>query len=193
MEPGEITGEIPDRGPVKRWAKLRLWAGYIYIAYALAYSRPELPWALAGLILIITGAAIRLVASATLVKDTRLCTDGIYSVTRNPLYLGSAIVGLGFASLATSEWMLGAYVLVLVPVYAYMIFLEEGYLGKLHGSAFDEYRKRTPRFFPRLSCISLKGTIDRVKLGKSREPYSTLLFLIIAALILFIHRTWIPG
>jgi len=183
----------PDRTPVKKWAKVRLRAGYLYLAAALVFGTPQFLWAIIGLLLILGGIATRLVASATLVKDRVLCIEGIYALTRNPLYLGSSLIGLGFAFLATSEWLLGAYVLILVPIYIRMIHLEEHYLSQLFPGEFERYMKSVPRFFPRLDSGKIRGTMSREKLVRSRELTSAMLFLVIAALILFLHRTWMPS
>ena len=55
----------PDRAPVKRWARIRLWAGYLYILLAVIFAQPSLYLAIAGAALAIIGIAIRLVAGAT--------------------------------------------------------------------------------------------------------------------------------
>lgn len=173
---------------------MRLWAGYLFLLAALILARPQPLWALVGIILILIGAAIRLIASATLVKDSELCTSGIYSATRNPLYLGSALVGLGFVSLSYSLWLLVAFVLVLVPLYARTILLEERYLKSLFPESYPEYASRVPRFVPRLVPLpDFAGTVDRRRLLKSRELQSAVSFAILAALIFILHRTWIPG
>ncbi len=184
---------VPDRTHVKRWAKIRLRAGYVYIALALIFASPQLAWTVVGLVLILSGIAIRLIASATLVKDKVLCVDGIYALTRNPLYLGSALIGLGFAMLAALDWLLGVYVLILVPVYIRMIFIEERFLSQLHPAEFEQYRKAVPRFFPSFEIRKIRDTLNHERLVRSKELISALLFLVIAALILLIHRTWIPA
>jgi len=195
VQPDTTSGpdSQPDRSPIKKWAKVRLWTGYVYILLALIFARPVLPWAIAGLVLVIAGTSLRLISSATLVKDRELCTDGIYAMTRNPLYLGSALIALGFASLTSSLWFLGGFTLVPLPMYMRMILIEEKYLVQLWPEEFPEYIKSVPRFLPRLWPLpKLSGTLDRGKLSRSGELTTTLIFIVIVIILLAWHRTWLP-
>jgi protein-S-isoprenylcysteine O-methyltransferase Ste14 len=84
-------------------------------------------------------------------RPRTLVADGPYSVSRNPLYLFVfvAAAGLGAQSgslIVTSLFVVGAYA-ILVPVVRH----EEIALRAIFGAAFDAYRKRVPRFLPRLS------------------------------------------
>ena len=128
----------PDRTPIRRWAKLRLWIGYIYLLCAVILAQPQTVWAIVGVALVIIGAVVRLISSATLVKDRELCTEGIYSITRNPLYLGSAFAALGFAAMTSSIWFPAAFILILLPLYIRMIILEEKYLGELYPKSYPD-------------------------------------------------------
>ncbi len=182
----------PDRAPVKRFAKIRLRVGYVYLMCAVIFAQPEFHWVITGIILIVAGAAIRLIASATLIKDKKLCTSGIYSVTRNPLYLGSACVGLGFAALTSLVWFPIIFLIVLVPLHMRMITLEEIYLEKLHPETYPAYKKAVPVFLPRpWPPARLSGTLDGNRLRKSGEPVSTALFAIPAIILLAWHQSWL--
>jgi len=69
-------------------------------AFALIYlwlAQPSAAMVAVGSIVIILGIGIRALASAQLRKNEELATSGPYSYTRNPLYLGSIIIGIGFA------------------------------------------------------------------------------------------------
>lgn len=182
----------PDRTPIRRWAKLRLWVGYAYLLCAVLLAGPQPIGVVVGLVLVLLGVTVRLLSSATLIKDAELCTSGIYSATRNPLYLGSALVGLAFAFLSGSLWFFIAFFAVLAPLYWWMIVLEEAYLNTLHPAAFAEYRRSVPRFLPRLSTLgNIPSTLDLSLLRKSREPSSAALILLLAAILLAWHRTWL--
>ncbi|NDV89379.1 isoprenylcysteine carboxylmethyltransferase family protein [Aurantimonas aggregata] len=84
-------------------------------------------------------------------KPRTLVTDGPYSVSRNPLYLFAfvAAAGLGAQSgslIVASLFVVGAYAIFL-PVVRH----EEIALRAIFGAGYDAYRKRVPRFLPRLS------------------------------------------
>jgi len=81
-------------------------------------------------------------------KDDRLIQYGPYSLVRNPLYVFSFIgtIGLGFAT----ENLL-AFVLMIILFcifYPSVVDDEEKLLKTLYGNAFDDYIKKTPRWFP---------------------------------------------
>lgn len=189
----ENSMPVPDRTPVKRWAKIRLWTGYIYILCAIIFARPLLVWAIVGFILLLIGVSVRLIASATLIKDKELITHGIYNMTRNPLYLGSSLIALGFASMASSLWFLGAFIVILIPMYIRMISLEESYLAQLFPGSYPAYLKSAPIFFPDLSKTKgISITLDQSLLKRNEELTTTILVIILSIILLALHRSWLP-
>ncbi|MGH8753515.1 MAG: methyltransferase family protein [Burkholderiales bacterium] len=82
------------------------------------------------------------------VKNEVLVTDGPYSIVRNPLYVFSFLgaVGLGLAV----ENPLLALILgtLFAAFYPSVVRREEAYLASAHGSVFQEYCARTPRWVP---------------------------------------------
>lgn len=77
---------------------------------------------------------------------TALATDGIYAHTRNPMYLGMALlllaVAIGFASLGT----LLLFPVVLITVDRFVIAREERYLDGLFGAPYAAYRQNVRRW-----------------------------------------------
>src|SRR5258708_9227137 len=82
-------------------------------------------------------------------KQEVLTVLGPYAYTRNPLYLGSAILTLGVAVVARS-WIAAAILCgYFALVYGVVMRREEQELWQLYGAAFDEYARRVPLFLPR--------------------------------------------
>lgn len=78
-----------------------------------------------------------------------LNTTGMYSIVRNPLYVGNFIIVLGVA-LSIQVWWL--VVLVCFGFWAYyerIVFAEEEFLRNKFGPAFMEWARLTPAFFPK--------------------------------------------
>lgn len=75
-----------------------------------------------------------------------LQTTGIYSLTRNPMYLGLALVYLGAAGLAGSWWTLILFPVLILIVQGYIIRREERYLALQFGEEYEAYRKRVRRW-----------------------------------------------
>lgn len=133
----------------KFWMRWRVRLGYPVAIVYLLVARPIPGSILCGGIVVAFGLLIRAAAAGHLRKDEQLATTGPYSVTRNPLYLGSAILAAGFIVAGYSVWaglIVGLYFAVF---YTAVIRNEEADLRKLFGAAFEEYAARVPVFFPR--------------------------------------------
>ncbi|MEM1379798.1 MAG: isoprenylcysteine carboxylmethyltransferase family protein [Pseudomonadota bacterium] len=79
-------------------------------------------------------------------KATALVTDGIYSVTRNPMYVGMALILSGIA-----VWSGSIIAVLLVLVFigiltAVQIVPEERALERLFGNEYLIYKHRVPRW-----------------------------------------------
>src|SRR6202161_4298446 len=128
-----------------RW---RVRVGYpVAILYRIL-AKPTLHWIAIGAVIAGLGLLIRAAASGQLRKNEELATSGIYSVTRNPLYLGSAILAAGFIIAGHSVWA-GLLVGVYFCVFYYAVMRnEEDELREKFGAAFQEYAATVPLFLP---------------------------------------------
>lgn len=115
----------------------------------LYVSRPS-PLLFVGLSCILVGALIRLAALGTLRKNEQLATTGIYSIVRHPLYLGSSILFVGFATLMNDDhgewWYLGLPYLAIF--FSAAAIREERFLRSKFGAEFDAYKSSTPAILP---------------------------------------------
>jgi protein-S-isoprenylcysteine O-methyltransferase Ste14 len=104
-------------------------------------------WSLA---LVLPGLALRAAAAGTVKKDRELTVTGPYAYTRNPLYLGSALIAAGFA-LALLSWPVALLLAVgFAAIYLPVIAAEERFLQTAFPE-FESYRRSVPRFFLRLT------------------------------------------
>lgn len=131
-----------------RW---RVPLGFLLAAVFLWRARPT-PLSLAvGLPLAALGLALRAAAAGHIRKNDALATSGPYRFTRNPLYLGSAILAAGFV-VAAADWVLLALtLLMLFGIYHPVIRREEAYLADRFGAEFADFCGRVPRLWPRLT------------------------------------------
>jgi hypothetical protein len=113
-----------------------------------------------GAILVVPGLVIRALASGHVHKNESLATSGPYAYTRNPLYLGSLVMGLGFAVAARSWWVGMALVVMVVAIYLPVIRDEEAFLRRKFPE-FEEYERRVPRMLPRLTPHSPHSVNER--------------------------------
>ena len=131
-------------------ARWRVTLGFLLGAAYLLLSRPTIKLLIAGGAVAAAGLAIRAYAAGHLAKNQRLATSGPYAYTRNPLYLGSALMGAGFA-VAGGSWILALACLVLfAAIYWPVIRREEEYLRREFAEVYDRYAQHVPLFLPRL-------------------------------------------
>jgi protein-S-isoprenylcysteine O-methyltransferase Ste14 len=156
----------PETKGAERWQKvarrIRVPLGFVTAAfylYEVAHSTPH-PLAIAwSLALVLPGLALRGVASGTVKKNRELTVAGPYAYTRNPLYLGSALVAAGFA-LALYSWPVALLVAAgFAVIYIPVIASEERFLRATF-SEFDAYCRLVPRFLPRLTAAKLNKIKD---------------------------------
>lgn len=133
------------------WAvRWRVRLGYLLVFGYAWLAQPTSRSILLGLGVASLGLLIRGAAAGYLRKHEALATRGPYAWTRNPLYLGSALLALGVI-VAGRSWvagvLIGAY---FAAVYAAVMKREEAELRARYGAAFEQYARRVPLFFPRL-------------------------------------------
>ena len=110
-----------------------------------------------GVMMIIAGFAIRLVAMATLKRNFSgalrirenhtLVKNGIYKRVRHPAYLGAIMLLPGIPVMMSS--LLGFLVmLLLIPYLLHRIKLEESMMIDKFGKEYEEYMKSSKRLIP---------------------------------------------
>jgi protein-S-isoprenylcysteine O-methyltransferase Ste14 len=72
--------------------------------------------------------------------------EGPYALSRNPIYLGFAVMYLGFAFVANALWPLLFLPEAIALVYVFAIRREEQYLAREFGDAYAAYRARVRRW-----------------------------------------------
>jgi protein-S-isoprenylcysteine O-methyltransferase Ste14 len=77
---------------------------------------------------------------------TDIISTGIYRYTRNPMYVGLAMIQVGLAITMSNLWVLALLPLVLVVVYATAIRHEESYLERKFGDTYLDYKRSVRRW-----------------------------------------------
>lgn len=129
-------------------ARWRVPMGFAFGVVYLVFAQPTPRLLLAGSVLAAAGLALRAFAAGCLSKNQNLATGGPYAHTRNPLYLGSLIVGMGFV-IAGGSWLLGVALLTLFGlVYWPVMRREEAHLRQQFGEDYSRYAGAVPFFLP---------------------------------------------
>src|ERR1700691_3378521 len=136
------------------WSKIarriRVPLGFLFAVFYFWLARPTGRSMVLGVAVVVPGLLIRALASGHVRKNESLATSGPYAYTRNPLYLGSLLMGVGFALAARSWWVGIALVVMFLAIYMPVIRDEEAFLRQKFAE-FDEYARRVPRMLPRFS------------------------------------------
>jgi len=149
----------------------------------------------AGIGFIIAGALIRLWSNGYAIKNDKLTTSGPYAFVRNPLYLGTFLIAIGFVIVLNStpplvEWVAGAvFLLALSLMYRRTIHDEQGMLLAKFKEAYSDYCKHVPAMIPCLVPYN-KGekwpfNLQRLIDSKEHKP----VFWIYILLVIFHIKT----
>jgi len=118
------------------------------------FARPRPLTLLIGAGISLVGLLIRAWASGHIRKNSALAVSGPYAYTRNPLYLGSFILGLGF-TIGAGRWLLAVLFGVLfLGIYFPVMRVESATMGQYFGPEFRDYSQAVPLFLPRLTAYN---------------------------------------
>src|SRR6266446_3525886 len=148
--------------------RIRVPLGFLYAVFYFWLARPTWRSLMLGAIAVVPGLLIRALASGHVRKNESLATSGPYAYTRNPLYLGSLLIGLGFAVAARSWWVGVALVVMFFAIYLPVIRDEEVFLRRTFPE-FEEYARRVPRMLRRLRRATVRS--NETSTGFSFELY----------------------
>lgn len=123
----------------------------------------------AGMTFVVCGLGIRSWAAGTLHKLSRLTTHGPYSIVRNPLYLGSILMMVGFGTLIDDPLSIWIVLGPFLALFAIQIRDEERKLADRFGAQWNEYVRTTPRFLPGRPFKRAKGRWSVLQWVANRE------------------------
>jgi protein-S-isoprenylcysteine O-methyltransferase Ste14 len=125
--------------------------GFVCAAIFLWLAKPTRTALLAGAIVSLLGLLIRAWAAGHIRKNAQLAISGPYAFTRNPLYFGSFLLGLGF-TIASGQVVLALlFAALFVGIYLPVMRVEASTLAELFGNDYEVYKRSVPLFFPRVT------------------------------------------
>lgn len=157
----------------------------------LLIARPgSIAQLIAGFLFSLAGETIRIWSSGHIRKGKEIITSGPYARTRNPLYLGSLLVGFGFCVASTSFdnplrtviiWLY--FALGFCLIYIIQVSREEKVLSEKFPGEFEKYRNEVPAFIPALTAYGRKGK-NKFNFNLFRENSEYRFILVIAVVYL---------
>ena len=123
---------------------------------------------------LIRGITIGYTPKGTSGRNTRrqvadeLNTKGMYSLMRNPLYLGNFFMWFAIVLFINIYWFSILYIMCFWIYYERIILAEENFLRNKYGQTYIEWTEKTPIFIPRLKgwkqptlVFSIKNILKR--------------------------------
>ncbi len=151
-----------------------------------------------GIILILKGNLIRMMARGHKRTNSQqgemLVMTGLYSIVRNPMYLGSFLVGTGFILLLWPFWVLFIFALIFYLRFNRQMLKEEVLLKRNFGKKYEEYCQKTPRFFPSIQNIlriESKKYLDLKEAFSTKEKWGLLTWIALAFVLEIIQEKFV--
>ncbi|MCC6492821.1 MAG: isoprenylcysteine carboxylmethyltransferase family protein [Pirellulales bacterium] len=149
------------------------------------------PRSLAGCGLIFAGLVVRSWAAGILRKTRELTVIGPYALVRNPLYVGSFLIMIGFCVLIGDRENLFVILGPFFGLYFLQVLHEERVLAVYHPEAWNAYVRNVPRFFPRRLSTAAFGAWT-FAIWRSNREYRALGAVLLGMLLIdawrLLHR-----
>jgi protein-S-isoprenylcysteine O-methyltransferase Ste14 len=173
--------------------RLRVRVGLFLAVAVVLLARSTWTSILLGVLISFFGLAIRAWASGHLRKEKTLAISGPYRYSRNPLYVGNFLLGIGIVVGARSWWLLGIFIIYYGIFYPPIIRRERDRMRELFPQQYEEYGKRVPLFFPSIrKQLPAKGKFSRSLYMQNKEyralQGTVLIWLILAAKLFILNR-----
>lgn len=114
-----------------------------------------------GIALVISGFLLRISSRGYKAwhsaNSQNLVAGGPYALMRNPMYLGTFLIGVGISLLIFKWWVSPVFGLIFLLIYAPQIKKEEAVLSRRFGDVYLRYRQATPIFLPHPAGLFKKG------------------------------------
>ena len=170
---------------------MRVPLGFLFGIIFLIAARPEAVTLGIGGIIAIAGILIRAWASGHIRKNQNLAVSGPYAYTRNPLYLGSFILGIGF-TIASGVWWLGLiFIALFLGIYLPVMRVEAKDLTEIFGADYEEYARKVSLFFPRFKSYKASDAKFDMSLYLRYREYRAALGLAFAWTVLLVKAIFL--
>ncbi len=172
--------------------RIRVPLGFAFAAFYLWRAHPTWISLIVGAAIAALGLGIRAIASGHVDKNEELAITGPYAYVRNPLYLGSIVIAVGFAAAARDVVVALVIVVMFVLIYVPTIRSEERYL-RTHFPTYSAYADEVPRLIPRtLRFAAMTQRFSRALYLKHRE-YNAIFGAALMLAALVVKMLWFRG
>lgn len=174
--------------------KLRLKSVWLLLIPFLWFADPTPATLSVGLGLALVGLGIRALSAGHIQKDRQLTMTGPYAHTRNPLYLGTLVLGIGVTVAGGEPIFVVVFLLFFGLVYTRTMRSEARFLEREFGDRYRDYAGRVPVLLPRLTPYRARenGAAGRFSLAqyKRNREHEALLGAVAGFAFLVLRMYW---
>jgi len=173
--------------------RLRVRSGLFLAIAVVLLARSTWTSILLGVLISFFGLAVRAWASGHLSKEKKLAVSGPYRYSRNPLYVGNFLLGIGIVVGVRSWWVLGLFIIYYGIFYPLIIRRERERMRELFPQQYEEYGRRVPLFLPSIrKHLPVRGKWSRSLYMQNKEyralQGTILIWLVLAAKLFILNR-----
>jgi protein-S-isoprenylcysteine O-methyltransferase Ste14 len=149
---GQKGSSRPRTPPLNKTEKKLDWiAAVIFVGFAI-YSfflplKLDTAWLYLGLLVFLFGMIFVIVAGTNFMNTPpdKPATEGVYRISRNPIYLGTFLIFVGIG-IACASWLVLLLITISIILQNITIDAEERWCLEEYGDAYQEYMDRTPKW-----------------------------------------------
>ncbi len=172
--------------------RIRVPLGFIFAVVFLIFARPTAVTLAVGTLVAVIGLGVRAWASGHIRKAKELAISGPYAYTRNPLYLGSFLMGVGFTVAGGVWWLALLFSGLFLGIYLPVMRVEMDDIRRIFDGEFDEYARNVPMLIPRFTVWKRTGTKFDFQLYLQYREYRAALGVFLAIGVLAAKAYFLP-
>lgn len=139
--------------PLEVYIRYRSFVGMVALVVVLYLSEPSAISIGIGFFFIVFGMAFRAWSAGYISKNKELATKGPYELTRNPLYFGSFLLGLGIAIGGDNLYSYLIFLVYYFSFFPFLMIIEHRRLKKQFGEKYKKWYKTSNSFFPKIKKV----------------------------------------
>lgn len=164
--------------------KYRALTGIICLIALLYFAEPTAKSITIGFFLMIGGMFFRAWSSGYLNKNDTLAKQGPYELTRNPLYFGNFILGLGIAIAGNTVYTYAIFFLYYLLFFPLLMIIEHRRLKQKFGKEYEEWSRNSHSFIPKIKRV--KSFNFNISFYMKNKEYKVLFFSLFTIAILIL-------
>jgi len=160
-------------------------------AVLILFANPTIPGIITGTFLIVMGEMLRIWGTGHLEKNETLTVTGPYAYVKNPLYVGSILITVGFCILANNIYILALATLMFC--FHYIPFkekIEGDRLKRIFGRHYEDYAEKVPDYLPRWTPYSDQKSPWRFKVFLENSEAGIVLLNLLGILLILSRPHW---